>query len=127
MKILKRILIVIVAIIALVLVVALFVKKEYAVEKEVTINKPRTEVFNYIKYLKNQDNYSKWNQLDPEMDKKYQGTDGTVGFIYFWDSRTKEAGKGEQEIKNIKEGEQIDFEVRFKRPFESAAPIYMST
>jgi uncharacterized protein YndB with AHSA1/START domain len=127
MKIVKVILLVVVAIIALVLIIALFVKKDYAVEREVTINKPKAEVFNYIKYLKNQDHYSKWNQIDPAMDKKYQGTDGTVGFIYFWDSKMKEAGKGEQEIKNIQEGERIDFEVRFKKPFESVAPVYMIT
>ena len=126
MKIIKRILIVIVAIIALVLIIALFAKKDYKVEKQVTINKPVSEVFNYVKYIKNQDNYSVWNQMDPGMKKTYTGTDGTVGFIYAWDSN-KQAGKGEQEIKNIVEGERVDCEIRFKKPMESTAPAYMST
>ncbi len=59
MKILKKIIIVLGVIIAILLLVALFVKKDYAVEKEIVINKPKTEVFEYIKYLKNQDNFSK--------------------------------------------------------------------
>ena len=61
MKILKKILIVIAIIIAIPLVVALFVKKDYAVEREIVINKPKQDVWEYVKYIKNQDYYSKWN------------------------------------------------------------------
>ena len=125
MKIVKKILLVIVSIIALVLIIALFVKKEYAVEREITINKPQQEVFNYIKYLKNQDNYSKWVMMDPAMKKDFRGTDGTEGFVYAWDS--KEAGKGEQEIKKITEGKQLDIEVRFEKPIEGLANVHMIT
>ena len=124
MKILKIILLVVTIIITIPLIVALFVKKEYAVEREVTINKPKEEVFNYVKHLKNQDNYSKWVRMDPNMKKDFRGTDGTVGFVYAWDGN-KDAGKGEQEIKNITEGERVDVEVRFEKPFEgiATAPI----
>src|SRR5436853_2020024 len=108
MKTLKKILIVIVILFAIPLIVALFVKSDYAIERQVTINKPKQEVFDYIKYVRNQDNYSVWNQRDPNMKKEYKGTDGTVGFIYSWDSENKEVGKGEQEIVNIKDGERID-------------------
>lgn len=126
MKIIKGLLFAILAIVIIALIVALFVKKEYSVEKEVMINKPKEEVFGYIKYLKNQDTFSKWNQMDPDMKKSYHGTDGTVGFIYAWDSQ-KEAGQGEQEIKNIVDGQRVDFEVRFKKPMESTAPVYFVT
>ncbi|QNL48296.1 SRPBCC family protein [Olivibacter sp. SDN3] len=127
MKILKFILFTILGIVVVVLITALFVKKEYAVEREVVVNKPRQEVFDYIKYIKNQDNYSKWNQMDPDMKKTYQGTDGTEGFIYAWESDDQGAGKGEQEIKKIVEGERVDCEIRFKEPMESSAPVYMTT
>ena len=102
----------------------MFVKKEYVVEREVTINKPKEQVFDYVKYLKNQDNYSKWVRMDPNMKKDFRGTDGTVGFVYAWDGN-KDAGKGEQEIKNITQGERVDVEVRFEKPFEgiATAPI----
>ncbi len=100
MKIVKKILIVVAILMAIPLIIALFVKKEYEVEREVTINKPKEEVFNYVKHLKNQDNYSKWVRMDPNMRKDFKGIDGTVGFVYAWDGN-KDAGKGEQEIKNI--------------------------
>lgn len=127
MKILKRILFVIVIIIALPLIIALFVKKDYAVERDVVINKSVEEVFDYVKYLKNQDNYSRWALMDPEMEKSYSGTDGTAGFISAWDSDNKEVGKGEQEIMQITDGKQIDYELRFYEPFESTDKAYMTT
>jgi hypothetical protein len=54
------------------------------------------------------------------MKKDFRGTDGTVGFVYAWDGN-KDAGKGEQEIKNIVEGERVDVEVRFEKPMEGIA------
>ncbi len=126
MKILKRILIVLGIIIALPLIVALFTAKEYAVERQITINKPKQEVFDYIKYLKNQDNYSKWATMDPEMKKSYRGTDGEVGFVSAWESESDDVGKGEQEILKI-EGDRIDYELRFFEPFEAKDKAYMIT
>jgi len=127
MKILKTILIAVGILIAVTLIVSLFVKKDYEVEREITIDKPKEEVFDYVKLLKNQDNYSKWATMDPDMKKTYRGTDGTVGFVSAWDSNNKDVGKGEQEIKKITEGERIDFELRFFEPFESSEPAYMTT
>lgn len=127
MKILKKILIVLVILIAIPLVAALFVKKDYTVEREVTIHKPKQEVFDYVKYLKNQDNYSKWAMMDPDMEKTYRGTDGTEGFVSAWNSDKEDVGSGEQEIRKITEGQRIDFELRFFKPFESVSPAYMTT
>ncbi|MGV3509457.1 MAG: SRPBCC family protein [Sphingobacteriaceae bacterium] len=125
MKTLKKILIAIVIIVAIPFIIALFVKKEYSVKRDVTIQKTNTEVFDYLKHLKNQDNFSKWAMMDPTMDKEFRGTDGTVGFIYAWDS--EEAGKGEQEIKSLSEGERIDLDLRFIKPFESKATAAFTT
>jgi uncharacterized protein YndB with AHSA1/START domain len=127
MKILKRILFILAGLVALFLIVALFVKKEYAVEREITIDQPRQVVFDYVKFLKNQDHYSKWATMDPDMIKEYRGTDGTVGFVSAWDSKKDDVGKGEQEIKKITDGERLDFELRFIRPFEATDYAYMIT
>jgi len=101
MKILKKILLVAVSLIAILLITAIFTKKDYAVEREITINKPKQVVFDYIKYLKNQDYFSKWATMDPNIKKDYRGTDGTVGFVSAWESDNDDVGKGEQEIKKI--------------------------
>jgi len=117
----------IVGLIVLLLIIALFIKKEYAVQREIIINKPKQEVFNYIKSLKNQDDYSKWAKMDPDMKKEYIGTDATVGFVSAWDSNEKNVGKGKQTIKKITEGERVDFEIHFIKPFEAKANAFMST
>jgi hypothetical protein len=125
MKILKRIAIIIVGLIALLLIITLFVPRHYDVERQITISKSSPEVFNYIKFLKNQDKYSIWSMMDPAMKKEYKGTDGMVGFIYGWDG--EEAGKGEQEIKKITDAQRLDIEIRFKKPFQSTANVHMMT
>lgn len=112
---------------AIPLITALFIKKEYAVEKEIIINKPRSEVFEYIRFLKNQDNFSKWAMMDPEMEKTYRGVDGEVGFVSAWKSDNEDVGVGEQEIIKITDGERIDYELRFFEPFEATDNAYMIT
>lgn len=114
-------------IIGLLLIVAALTKKEYAVEREVTINKSKNDVFNYIKYLRNQDKYSRWAMIDPGMKKDYRGTDGAAGFVYAWDSENKKAGKGEQEIKAVSEGQRVDYNLHFIKPFEGRANASMTT
>lgn len=119
-------LLIIPGIIALVLIAALFTRKNYNVYSEVVINAPRQKVFDYIKHLKNQDNFNKWVMADPNMKREFKGIDGTVGFIYGWNGN-KKAGEGEQEIKALTEGKSIDTEIRFVRPFAGLAYVNMST
>jgi hypothetical protein len=127
MKILKRILIGIVTLISVVLIIALFVKQEYSVVQEITINKPKAEVFDYVKYVKNQDQFNKWVMMDPNAKKDYSGTDGTTGFVFAWNSENDHVGQGEQKIKNIRDGEMIESEIRFIRPFEGLAKANIAT
>jgi hypothetical protein len=126
MNLFRKILLVIAILIAIPLILAIFIKKEYAVKREITINKPQQEVFNYIRFLKNQDQYSYWVRLDPNMKKEFRGDDGTVGFVYGWDGND-EAGKGEQEIIKVNEGIGIDVQVHFIRPMEGIAYTPIST
>lgn len=126
MKIVKRIGVAILSLLVLLLVAALFIKKEYTVEREVFVNKSKEEVFNYVKYAKNQDSYNKWIQADPHAKKEFKGTDGTVGFVYAWDGNNQ-VGKGEQQIENIKEGERVDFGLHFIKPCESKANAWITT
>lgn len=127
MKIVKKILLGVLAVVVILLIIGLLMKKDYHVEREVVINKPASAVFNYIKFLKNQANYSVWAKMDPNAEMKFNGVDGTVGFISAWDSKVKNVGAGEQEIKAIKFNERIDYELRFKRPFSCTDKAYMIT
>lgn len=117
----------IVLIIGCVVVAVLMAPTDIKVERSVTINKPKAEVFAYVKMLKNQNNWGPWYKKDPSMKIETRGTDGTPGFVTSWNSTNKDVGEGEQEIKKIAEGERVDTELRFKRPFETKSDAYMIT
>jgi len=127
MKIIKTAGAVLAAVIIVPLLVAAILPKEYTVKRSTVIERSAEEVFSYIKMLKNQDNYSVWARMDPDMKRDFRGTDGTVGFVSAWESEKDDVGKGEQEIKKIDEGKRIDTELRFIEPFESISDAYMTT
>lgn len=108
-------------------IVALFIRKDYSVESEIKINRPSPAVFDYLRYLKNHESFSKWGKSDHHVIKQYYGTDGMVGFVSAWESISKQVGKGQQEIKKISIGKRLDFELRFIKPYPSVAHVYLIT
>lgn len=123
MKTLKKIGIILLIIVALPLIAALFVPKDFRSEREIIIDKPRQEVFDYVRFVKNQDNYGVWQLSDPGMKKEFEGTDGTVGFKYSWDG--EKTGKGSQTITHITTGEKVNTELDFG--FGQPAQSYIIT
>ena len=124
MTILITILLIVAGIIALLLMTGLFMKKEHYVKREIIINAPRQKVFDYLKLLKNQDEFNNHAMAAPDRQREFRGTDGTVGYVYAW-SGDKNAGVGEKEIKNIIEGSKIELEIRFVKPMAVTANIIM--
>jgi hypothetical protein len=124
----KTILIIILSAIFAFLIFGLFIKKEYKSTRSVTINRSQKDVFNYLKYLKNQNNYNKLNLMDPSMKKTYHGIDAMIGFVASWDSELKELGKGEHEITSIVDSSGLVVtELRFIKPFSGKANSILTT
>jgi len=126
MTLLIIILIIIAGFIALLFIISLLMKKEHYVKREIIIHAPKQKVFDYIKLLKNQDEFNTGAMEDPDRKREFKGTDGTVGYIYSW-SGNKDAGEGEKEITNIVEGKRIEAEIRFVKPMKTSAHIIMET
>ena len=126
MNIIVTILLIVAAIIALLLLLALFMKKNHYVKREIIINASRQKIFDYVKLLKNQDEFNKHAMASPDRKREFKGTDGTVGYIYAW-SGDKNAGVGEKEIKNIVEGKRVETEIRFVKPMRTSAIVIMET
>lgn len=120
MKIIKRIVFGILAFIALLLLVALFIPNDYTVSVSTTINKPKAEVFDYVKQIKNQEKYSIWVMQDPNIVMNYTGVDGTVGFKASWNSKDDNVGEGSQQITAVSD-ERIDVDLHFERPMKGDA------
>jgi hypothetical protein len=113
------------AILVIVLLLHLLAPTSYHVFRAIEIAKPRAEVFAYLKSLKNQDAWSPWSRKDPNMEKRFTGRDGEVGAISYWKGN-KEVGEGEQEITKIVEGERIEGELRFIKPWKSTSDCYFT-
>lgn len=124
MNIVVTILLIVAGVIALLLIIGLFMRKDHYVKRDIVINAPRQKVFDYVKLLKNQDEFNKHAMVDPDRKRGFKGTDGTVGYVYSW-SGDKSAGEGEKEIMNIVEGKRVEAEIRFVKPMRTSATIIM--
>jgi uncharacterized protein YndB with AHSA1/START domain len=112
-KILIAIGILIVLLVVAVAAMTMIAPTDFAVEREVVINKPRAEVFEYIRHIKTQGEWGPWFKKEPTMKQEFRGTDGEVGFVAYWKGETADTGEGEQEIKKIVPNERVDTELRF--------------
>lgn len=120
----STVLYIVLAIIVIIIVLAVIAPKNYDVSRSIVIKKPLPEVFQYLKLLKNQDNWSPWAEKDPNMEKSFIGIDGKVGFVSVWVGN-KDVGEGEQEITGIVENEVVKSQLRFLKPFKSTSDAYL--
>lgn len=121
----KRIVIMIFGIIMLLLIIGLFLPTKFQIERKIEISANKDSIFNYIKYLKNQNSFNVWAQMDPKMKQKFNGTDGQVGFVSSWESKNKQVGIGSQTITKITPGKRIDSHLKFIVPFENENDAFM--
>lgn len=111
-------------IVLLLIILYLLAPARYDVSRSIEVSRPAPEVFEYLKYLKNADDWSPWARKDPNMKKGFTGTDGTVGATSSWEGN-KEVGSGEQEITAIVDGKRIESELRFLKPWKSTSDAYL--
>lgn len=115
---------ILVALVVILIVLAVVAPKNYHVKRSIIIRKPLPEVFEYLKYIRNQDQWSPWKQKDPNMTQTSEGIDGQVGFVNRWEGN-KEVGIGEQEIVRITENDRIESQLRFYKPWKSESDAYI--
>jgi len=122
MKFLKYTLFTLLGLIVLALIVATVLPKTFHAEGSAVINKPNAEVFNYVKHIKNQENFGVWFEQDPNIIKTSEGTDGNVGFKYSW--KSEEVGNGSQVITNIAENKRVDIDLFLMDSTEPAKSFF---
>ena len=127
MKWIKRLFLLILSLVVAVLIVGVFAPKRFKLERSIQISQPKDSVYQYLKFLKNQDQFSVWARKDPKMKKTYSGQDGIVGFVSAWESKDENVGTGSMEIVKLTAGERIDMHVRFKVPFQNEDDSYFET
>ena len=110
--------------ILLVVLLSLITPVSYEVKRDIMVNRALGEVFQFLKLIKNQNEWSPWKQKDPNMQQSYEGTDGEVGFVSKWKGN-KQVGEGEQEITEIIENKSVKTELRFFKPWKSVSNGYL--
>ena len=80
MRTLKFILLFIAGLIVLLLIVAAFVPREFNIEREVVIEKPIDEVYDYVSSLTSQNEWSVWGKMDPNMKVEFRGPHSRICF-----------------------------------------------
>ncbi|MEP2278918.1 SRPBCC family protein [Maribacter sp.] len=119
------VLIILGVIVALVIILALIAPKSYQVSRSIELEQPPEQIWPHLKFLKKQQEWSPWARKDPDMELTFTGIDGEVGATSHWNGN-KEVGEGEQEITRIVEGERIEQDLRFLKPYKSQSDCYMN-
>lgn len=117
---------IIIGIALLVFILSSVAPKKYSAQRSIVIQRPPEEVYNYLRLLKNQDQWAKWNLLDPEIKKSYKGEDGKIGFQSIWESNHKKVGSGQQTIMAMDENKAIYTKLEFIKPFKSESDAFLS-
>ncbi|WP_445382451.1 SRPBCC family protein [Robiginitalea sp. IMCC43444] len=115
---------IVIGVLVILTILYLIAPSKYDISRSVEISRPAAEVFEYLKFLKNQDDWSPWARKDPNMKKEFRGEDGSVGAVSFWEGN-REVGSGEQEITAVYPGKRIESELRFLKPFKSVSDAYI--
>ena len=83
---------IIIGVVILITVLALLAPKSYDVSRSIEISTPKAQVFDNVKYLKKQQEWSPWAKKDPNMEKKFTGIDGEVGAVSYWNGKPRLPG-----------------------------------
>lgn len=103
----------------LVLIVPLFLPSHFSVERSITINKSRKDVYSKIINLETWPEWSPWFAMEPEADYQVQGIPGIVGAVASW--KGKKIGAGKQTLTQLVEPEFVLFNLEFTEPQQSKA------
>jgi hypothetical protein len=107
------------ALIVLIFGIGIFLPKQYHVERSIVIAKPDTLVYNYLAEFNNFNNWSPWNDMEPDIEYKIEGKSGTVGCRYSWEG--EKMGEGYLEIIELNPYKVIEQKLVFKKPMENEA------
>ena len=116
---------IILIIIAILLIIPLFISKEMNYEKSIQIKAPIQKVWESVGTLDAMDQWSPWNEKDPNMEKTFTGVDGETGAKQSWVSREKNVGEGSQTIVSVDKPNIINTKLEFIKPFKSEADAYV--
>ncbi len=107
----KKVILIIVALIVLFLIVGVILPAEYSVERSITIEAPVETVFDQVNDLEKNRNWSPWEENDPTAEFEYGPVVVGVGAYYDW--RGDEVGTGRMTITGVEPNRRVDTDLAF--------------
>ena len=114
MKILKKLAIGLLIVIALILVIGIFLPSNVSLERSVVMKSPPSIVFDQVNILKNWEQWSPWQKADTLIKVTYNEIPAGLGASYTWTSPNKNTGTGTLTISKVIPNELIVTTLDFK-------------
>jgi hypothetical protein len=93
MSMLKKSLMVLIAILLALVIIGFMLPSHYKVERSIIINASQQDIFPHVANLKKWQNWGLWFKHHPNMTITYSGQVGRVGMKSLWVSSTRESGE----------------------------------
>lgn len=84
------------------------------VSESIEIEKPAQVIYDDLIQFPNWENWSVWDQMDPNMVNEYFETMGEIGSYNSWVSEDPMVGAGRQELVELREGEYLKLKMDFE-------------
>ena len=96
----------------------------FVVERRVTVDAPAAAVHDLVDDFHQWPKWSPWEDIDPDMERTFTGSERGVGARYAW-SGNRKAGAGSMEITGSTP-ERIDLALHFTKPFRADNVLHYS-
>ncbi|CAN5788536.1 SRPBCC family protein [soil metagenome] len=90
----------------------------FTVERSTHVDAPPQRVYDQIVDFHNWTRWSPWEEMDPDMQRTYDGADSGAGAVYRW-SGNRKVGRGAMEITRVVEPSTVEIDLHFERPFKA--------
>ena len=107
------------ALILLFLVAAAILPGKYNVEKQITISKPASVVFEHVANLSHYRDWNPWQKMEPGSKTEITGQSATPGHRFSWEG--KKIGVGSLTVKAVNPPKSVNLDLEFIKPFASKA------
>ncbi len=122
---LKKILAVLVLIVAVFAVVVVMQPSAFTISRSATIAAAPAEVFPHINDFHNWEAWSPWAKLDPSSKVAFEGPAAGKGAVFKW-AGNDQVGEGQMTIVESEPAKEIRIKLDFVKPFESTADTLFS-
>lgn len=119
MRILKAVVIVLIALALIFFVGGMFLPDTYKVTRSKLINAPTSRVFDNVANFNNFLKWNPWTKMAPSAQVTITGEPARPGHTWKW--KGKETGEGQMEIKEVQPDSKIVYLLTFETPYESTA------